>query len=68
MKHHQKSYVGNEMIARHAERLFGKTTDFKRFVYYAQLTQAKAVSMAIVSHRTSFPRTSGTLYWQMNDC
>lgn len=68
MKHHQKSYVGNAMIAKHATVLFGTTDDFMQFVYLAQLTQAKAVSMAVVSHRTSFPRTSGTLYWQMNDC
>lgn len=68
MKHHQKSYVGNSMIAKHANILFGETVNFKRFVYYGQLTQAKAVGMAVSSHRSTFPRTTGTLYWQMNDC
>lgn len=68
MQQHQKSYVGNGMIAKHADRLYGATEDFKRFVYYSQLTQAKAVGIAIASHRASFPRTSGTLYWQFNDC
>jgi len=68
MKHHQKSYVGNGMIEKHANILYGKTTDFKRFVYYSQLTQSTAVSMAVSGHRTDMPRCSGTVYWQLNDC
>jgi beta-mannosidase len=68
MKHHQKSYVGNGMIEKHASILYGKTTDFKRFVYYSQLTQSTAVSMAVSGHRTDMPRCSGTVYWQLNDC
>lgn len=68
MKHHQKSYVGNGMIEKHANILYGKTADFRRFVYYSQLTQATAVSMAISGHRTNMPRCSGTIYWQVNDC
>ncbi len=68
MSHHQKSYVGNGKIEKHANILYGKTTDFRRFVYYSQLTQATAVSMAISGHRTDMPRCSGTIYWQFNDC
>jgi beta-mannosidase len=37
-------------------------------VYLSQLTQAKAVSIAVISHRVQFPRVTGTLYWQFNDC
>ncbi|WP_343633538.1 hypothetical protein [Fluviicola sp.] len=68
MKLRQKSYVGNTMIAKHSDLLYGKTADFQRFVYFSQLTQAKAVGIAIVAHRTTFPRCAGTLYWQFNDC
>lgn len=68
MKHHQKSYVGNGMILKHAKRLYGKPADFEEIVYYSQLTQAKAVGMAISGHRLDFPRCGGTLYWQVNDC
>ena len=68
MKHHQKSYVGNKMILKHAKRLYGEPKSFKEFVYFSQLTQAKAVSMAISGHRADSPRCGGTLYWQMNDC
>ncbi|XOV68188.1 MAG: hypothetical protein ACFHU9_03240 [Fluviicola sp.] len=68
MKHHQKSYVGNDMIAKHAKKLYGNPADFGTFVYYSQLTQAMAVSMAVAGHRVDFPRCGGTLYWQINDC
>ncbi|MCR9173247.1 MAG: hypothetical protein NXI10_12170 [bacterium] len=68
MKHHQKSYVGNDMIAKHAKKLYGNPDDFGTFVYYSQLTQAMAVSMAVAGHRVDFPRCGGTLYWQINDC
>lgn len=68
MKHHQKSYVGNGMIKKHADILYGDAKDFREFVYFSQLTQAKAVGIAISGHRTSAPRTMGTLYWQLNDC
>ena len=68
MKHHQKSYVGNGMIKKHSDILFGETKDFKEFIYFSQLTQAKAVGIAISGHRTDAPRTMGTLFWQMNDC
>lgn len=68
MKHHQKSYVGNGMILKHATRLFGEPKSFEEFVYFAQLTQAHAVSSAINGHRLDAPRCMGTLYWQLNDC
>jgi beta-mannosidase len=68
MKNHQKSYVGNGMILKHAELLYGKPENFEDFVYYSQLTQATAVSMAVSGHRIDAPRCMGTLYWQLNDC
>ncbi len=68
MKHHQKSYVGNGMIAKHAKLLYGKPADFQEFVYHSQLTQAKAIELAVVAHKLSAPRCMGTLYWQLNDC
>ena len=68
MKHHQKSYVGNGMIKKHSDLLYGEANDFQRFVYLSQLTQSKAVEIAIAGHRTSMPKCMGTLYWQVNDC
>lgn len=68
MQWHQKSYVGNGMIRKHAEVLYGQAKTFEEFVYHSQLTQAKAVGIAISSHRIGSPRCMGTLYWQLNDC
>lgn len=68
MKNHQKSYVGNGMIMKHAKNLYGEPASFEDFVYYSQLTQATAVSMAVTGHRLDAPRCMGTLYWQVNDC
>ena len=68
MKHHQKSYVGNDAILKHAKRLYGEPEDFEQFVYFSQLTQSMAVSMAVAGHRIDAPRCGGTLYWQLNDC
>jgi beta-mannosidase len=68
MKHHQKSYVGNGMIEKHAILLYGKPNTFEDFVYYSQLTQAHAVSSAVSGHRLDAPRCSGTIFWQLNDC
>lgn len=68
MKQHQKSYVGNDMILKHAKKLYGEPKNFEEFVYFGQLTQAKAVSIAIAGHRLDAPRCGGTLYWQLNDC
>jgi beta-mannosidase len=68
MKHHQKSYVGNGMILKQATRLYGATKSFEEFVYFSQLTQAKAISIAVAGHRVGMPECMGTLYWQLNDC
>ena len=68
MKHHQKSYVGNGMIKKHADILYGEAKSVEEFIYLSQLTQAKAVGIAIAGHRINAPRSMGTLYWQLNDC
>lgn len=68
MKHHQKSYVGNGMIEKQSDLLFGKAKDFIQFIYFSQLTQAYAVSTAVAGHRLDAPRCMGTLFWQLNDC
>lgn len=68
MKHHQKSYVGNGMMLKHAKILYGEPKTFEEFVYFSLVTQAKAVGIAIGAHRAQAPRCMGTLYWQVNDC
>ena len=68
IKWHQKSYVGNGIIAAQIEKYFGKATDFKDFVIKSQKTQALAMQMAIDAHRLKKGHCWGTLFWQFNDC
>lgn len=68
IQQHQKSYVGNDMILKQTKVLFGAPRNFDDFIYLSQLTQAEAVGLAISSHRLQFPRTTGTIYWQIDDC
>lgn len=68
MKWHQKSYVGNGMISKHAEKYFGKASNFEDFVNKSQQTQALAMQMAIDAHRLRKGHCWGTLFWQYNDC
>ncbi len=68
MKHHQKSYIGNGMIASHTRTYFQKPRDFQDFVYKSQLTQAIGIGRAIRAHRARKGHCMGTLFWQLNDC
>jgi beta-mannosidase len=56
------------MIKKHADILYGEAKSVEQFIYLSQLTQAKAVGIAIAGHRINSPRSMGTLYWQLNDC
>lgn len=68
MKWHQKSPVGNEMIAKQAKQYFSKAKNFKTFVVNSQKVQALAMQTAINAHRLAKDYCGGTLYWQLNDC
>ncbi|MEO9483662.1 MAG: glycoside hydrolase family 2 TIM barrel-domain containing protein [Ekhidna sp.] len=68
MKHHQKSYIGNGMIAEQSRKYFGEATSFEDFVLKSQQTQAKAMQIAIDAHRLKRGHCWGTLFWQLNDC
>lgn len=68
MKNHQKSYIGNGMIASHTRAHFRKPKNFQDFVYKSQLTQQIGIRTAIQSHRARKGHCMGTLFWQLNDC
>ncbi len=68
MKHRQKSYIGNGLIAEHISQYFPEPQTFKEFTELSQLTQAIAYEKAIEAHRQNRPHCMGTLYWQLNDC
>lgn len=68
MNNRQKSYIGNGMITKHAEKWFGEPKNFKAYVENSQKTQALALRTAITEHRLKQPHCMGTLFWQFNDC
>lgn len=68
MKKHQKSYIGNGMIASHTRSEFKKPKGFQEFVYKSQLTQMIGIRTAIRAHRARKGHCMGTLFWQLNDC
>ncbi len=68
MKHHQKSYVGNERIREFAVQYFAEPKNFEDFVYLSQLTQAYGIQTAVLAHRIKKGHCMGTIYWQLNDC
>ncbi|MFK8103569.1 MAG: glycoside hydrolase family 2 protein [Saprospiraceae bacterium] len=68
MKNRQKSYIGNEMIAKHIERNFRPAKSFTDFIELSQATQALGMKIAIQAHRKARPHCMGTLFWQLNDC
>ena len=67
MKHHQKSYIGNGEIRTHLRRYYPRDRNFEDFLYKSQLTQARALEIAIEAHRRRAGHNMGTLYWQLND-
>jgi len=68
MKRHQKSYIGNGVIAKFTNKHYKTPADFQDFVYKSQLTQADGMRAAIGSHRARKGHCMGTMYWQLNDC
>lgn len=68
MTNRQKSYIGNSLITKHSEELFGKSKTFNDYIQNSQKTQAEAYAMAIKAHRLKKGHCMGTLFWQFNDC
>ncbi|MFF0295368.1 glycoside hydrolase family 2 protein [Kitasatospora sp. NPDC004614] len=68
MLHHQKAGDGNGKLRRGLERHFDVPTDFDRWHYLTQVTQARAIATGIEHWRSHWPHCAGTIVWQLNDC
>jgi len=64
----QKSYKTNALISTHVKQHYKEPTQMVEWLYVNQLTQARALEMAIDAHRGKMGHCMGTLYWQLNDC
>lgn len=67
MTAHQKSTVGNDLIAESMERYFIVPETFEDFVYVGLVLQGQGVRRSIEAHRRQRPYCMGSLYWQLND-
>ncbi|NAZ85465.1 glycoside hydrolase family 2 protein [Kineococcus indalonis] len=65
---HQKAADGNGKLERGMAPHTGVPAGFEDWTWAAQLNQARAVTFAIEHFRSWWPRTAGSVYWQLNDC
>ncbi|KIH98271.1 beta-mannosidase [Streptomonospora alba] len=65
---HQKANDGNGKLHRGLEGHLPVPEDFADWHWATQLNQARAVAFGVEHFRSWWPRTSGTLVWQLNDC
>jgi beta-mannosidase len=66
---HEKHATGFQTIRTYLERAWPVPADdsLDAWSYVTQLAQAEGVGLALEAHRRSWPRTGGTLFWQLND-
>lgn len=66
---HQKFLAGegNQRLLHYIRANYHEPKTFADFIYLSQLMQAEGIELASLHHRSSMPRTMGSLYWQLND-
>ncbi len=65
---HQKADGGNRKLDDGMAPHLGVPTDFADWHWATQLQQAHAVAYAVDHYRSHWPRTAGSIVWQLNDC
>lgn len=65
---HQKAEDGNGKLDRGMAPHLGVPEDFTDWHWATQLNQARAVAYGIEHYRSWWPRTAGSIVWQLNDC
>lgn len=65
---HNKQVEGNERIFKFLSGHLPVRTDWKDFIYLAQLNQGLALKTCLEHWRYNNPVTNGSVIWQLNDC
>ncbi|SHK20676.1 beta-mannosidase [Nocardiopsis flavescens] len=65
---HQKAEDGNGKLSRGLSMHLPTPTTFADWHWATQLNQARAVAVGVEHYRSWWPRTAGSLVWQLNDC
>ncbi|MHC4985478.1 MAG: glycoside hydrolase family 2 protein [Planctomycetota bacterium] len=67
MEHHQRSGIGNSLVAHYMLSWFRMPVGFENTVWLSQIQQGLAIKYAVEHWRRHMPRCMGSLYWQIND-
>lgn len=67
IRHHQKAIDGHAKMSRALARHFDPTESFDAWHYQTQWAQVDAIRTGILHWRSHWPRTAGTILWQLND-
>jgi len=65
---HNKQVEGQKRIFQFLSDHLPVTCEWNDFIYLAQLNQGLALKNCIEHWRANWPRTNGTIIWQLNDC
>jgi beta-mannosidase len=65
---HNKQIEGQKRIFQFLSDHLPMTCEWNDFIYLAQLNQGLALKSCIEHWRANWPRTNGTIIWQLNDC
>ncbi|MFD1829391.1 glycoside hydrolase family 2 protein [Streptomyces desertarenae] len=65
---HQKAEEGNDKLDRGMAPHLPAPRSFEDWHWATQLNQARAVAFGIEHFRSWWPRTAGSVVWQLNDC
>ena len=65
---HQKAPAGNAKLIWYIAQRFRLPQTFDGLIYLSQIFQAEAMRIGVEHWRRHPERTSGALYWQLNDC
>lgn len=66
--HHQKAKGGNANLLRGLAFHFPDPVTTDDWHHLTQVNQARALAVGIEHWRAEWPRTAGTIVWQLNDC
>jgi beta-mannosidase len=68
MELHQKNKSGNRLIINQMADNYRIPSSFAKLMYASQVLQAEGIRYGVEHWRRNKNRTSGILYWQLNDC
>ncbi len=67
-EYHNKQDDGNKRLFHFLDAHLPVKTDIESFIYLAQLNQGFALKTCLEHWRLRWPKTAGSIVWQLNDC